>query len=405
MSTTATFRPQGGPVPSLDEDPFSSEILENPEPFQYRLREAGPVVFLPQYDVYAVGRYDEVHESLLNWQGLISGAGVGLNKPFRTPGLLHTDPPWHDAGRDVLLSILSARALRAMKEDCKQQAESLVDDLLAGHDSDDEVELDGYKDLGSVFPLRFFPSAAGIDGPGHENLLPYADHVFNSLGPRNDLVLKGEPQWEKLSGWASEKCTRDSVKPQSFGSEIFAAADRGDILEEQAPLLTRSLFSAGLDTSVYGISTMLYALAANPDQWTALRDQPSLARVAFDEAIRWESPFQMVFRTASSDVEIAGTTVPKGKKLLLCFAAANRDPRRWDNPERFDLSRDPSGHVAFGMGIHQCVGQHVARLEAESMLQALMRRVRHMELAGPVVRRHNNTLRGWGSIPLRIRLA
>lgn len=405
MSTTATFRAQGRPVPSLDDDPFSSEILENPVPFQDRLREAGPVVFLPQYDVYAVGRYEEVHQALLNWQGLISGSGVGLNKPFRTPGLLHTDPPRHDAGRDVLSSILSARALRTMKEDCKQQAMVFVDDLLAGNASNGEVEIDGYKDIGSVFPLRFFPAAAGVDGSGHENLLPYADHVFNSLGPRNDLVKKGEPKWEELAGWVTEQCSRDSLRPQSFGSEIFAAADRGEIMEEQAPLLTRSLFSAGLDTSVYGISSMLYALASSPGQWAALRDSPNRARVAFDEAIRWESPFQMVFREASTDVNISGAIIPAGKKLLLCFASANRDPRRWDNPERFDLSRDPSGHVAFGMGIHQCVGQHVARLEAESLLQALLSRVKHMELAGPVSRRHNNTLRGWAGMPLRIRMA
>ncbi|MFI1291786.1 cytochrome P450 [Streptomyces sp. NPDC020792] len=405
MSTTVASEAQGKSVPYLDDDPFSSEVLENPLPFQGRLREAGPVAFLSRYNVYAVGRYDEVHQALLNWQDLTSGSGVGLNKPWRTQGLLHTDPPRHDAGREVLSSILSARAVRTLKEDCKRYAESLVDDLLAGHAANGELEVDGYKDIASVFPLRFFSDAAGIGDAGRENLLPYADHVFNNLGPRNDLVIQGETRFPERSEWATRQCSRDSLKPQSFGSEIWAAADRGDIMHDQAPLLTRSLLSAGLDTTVYGLSAMLHAFATNPDQWAVLRDNPNLARVAFDEAIRWESPFQMVFRKASKDVTISGTVIPEGMKLLLCFAAANRDPRRWDNPDRFDLSRDPSGHVAFGMGIHQCVGQHVARLEAEALLQVLLGRVKHMKLAAPVSRRHNNTLRGWGAIPLRMRLS
>jgi cytochrome P450 len=84
------------------------------------------------------------------------------------------------------------------------------------------------------------------------------------------------------------------------------------------------------------------------------------------------------------------------------LGAANRDPRHWDHPDRFDLSRDPSGHVGFGMGIHQCVGQHVARLEAQALLAALTARVRSLELAGTPIRHHNNTLRAWASLPLRV---
>ena len=118
--------------------------------------------------------------------------------------------------------------------------------------------------------------------------------------------------------------------------------------------------------------------------------------------MRWESPVQTFFRTATTDVRIGEHVVPDGKKILMFLGAANRDPRRWADPDSFDLSRDPSGHVGFGMGIHQCVGQHVARLEAEALLTALARRVRGLELDGPTVRHHNNTLRAWESIPVRV---
>jgi cytochrome P450 len=146
---------------------------------------------------------------------------------------------------------------------------------------------------------------------------------------------------------------------------------------------------------------VLHALATHPDQWQRLRADPSLARVAFDEAVRWESPVQTFFRTANRDVDIDGTVVPDGRKVLFFLAAANRDPRRWTDPDAFDLSRDPSGHLGFGFGIHQCVGQHVARLEAEALLTALAARVERIEPAGPTRRHHNNTLRAFASLPLR----
>jgi cytochrome P450 len=112
---------------------------------------------------------------------------------------------------------------------------------------------------------------------------------------------------------------------------------------------------------------------------------------------------QTFFRTATVDVRVGDHVVTAGKKILMFLASANRDPRRWTDPDAFDLSRDPSGHVGFGMGIHQCVGQHVARLEAEALLTALARRVETIELAGPTRRHHNNTLRAWESIPVRVR--
>jgi hypothetical protein len=110
---------------------------------------------------------------------------------------------------------------------------------------------------------------------------------------------------------------------------------------------------------------------------------------------------QTFFRTTTAPIEIAGVSIPAERKVLMFLGAANRDPRRWSVPDRFDLDRDPSGHVGFGMGIHQCVGQHVARLEAVTVLDALLDRIETIELAGAPVRHLNNTLRGWERIPLR----
>ncbi|MCP2255195.1 hypothetical protein LY13_003969 [Prauserella aidingensis] len=402
--------PTLGRAPTIDVDPFCDEVLADPIPLQRELRAAGPVVHLSTYDILAFARYEQVHAALVDWQGFQSAAGVGLTnfrteQPWRPPSLLlEADPPHHDAPRRVLQKILSPRALRSLREKWFADAEELVDEVF-GH-GPRVVDIDAVTELTEAFPLRVFPDAVGIPQEGRENLLPYGDHLFNTFGPRNHLVEEGEPRAGDLLAWTSRQCRRDVLAPGGFGAEIWSAADRGDILVDQAPLIVRSLLSAGVDTTVHGLSAVLHAFATHPDQWARLRETPAAARVAFDEAVRWESPVQVFFRTATRDIEIGGRTVPEGHKILMFLGAANRDEQHWGaEADRFDLGRDPSGHVGFGMGIHQCVGQHVARLEAEALLTALARRVERLEPTGPPRRHLNNTLRSWESLPLRAHLA
>ena len=395
-----------------DVDPFSHQVLADPLPMHAALRDAAPVVYLSRYDVYALARYRDVHAALINWQDFQSAAGVGLSnfryeKPWRPPSLLlEADPPQHDAPRRVLSKILGPRALRRLRDGWFADAETLVDQVLSGAGS----EFDAVPALAEAFPLRVFPDAVGISPHGREHLLPYGNHAFNAFGPDNDLVAKGAATVARNSAYVGRQCARDALTPDGFGARIWAASDRGEITPAQAPLVVRSLLTAGVDTTVHGLSAVLYAFATHPEQWQRLRAEPSLVRVAFDEAVRWESPVQTFFRTATTELTIgAGTghpvAIPEGKKILMFLAAANRDPRHWADPDSFDLARDPSGHVGFGMGLHQCVGQHIARLESEALLSALARRVSSLELAGPIQREHNNTLRAWRSIPLRIRTA
>lgn len=393
-------------LPTLDVDPFSHEVLEDPTEFHEALREAGPVVHLPAVGVYAMGRYEEVHAALTNWQGFISSDGVGhlsfhRDDPWRPPSLLlETDPPQHDAPRRVLAEVLGPRTLTRLRDAWFADARALVDELVPP--GSDVVEIDAYADLAAVFPLRVFPDAVGLRAEGREDLLPYGTHLFNSFGPPNDLVEKGLADAPRLLRSVVDQCHREVLTDGGFGAAIWAAADRGEITHDQAPLVVRSLLSAGVDTTVQGLSALLYRLARHPEELARLRSRPALARSAFDEAVRVESPVQIFFRTASTDVEIGGTVIPAGQKILMFLASANTDPRRWVEPYRFDLTRDPSGHVGFGMGIHQCVGQHIARLESEAVVAALLDRVERIEMLPGARRAHNNTMRGWESLPLRL---
>jgi cytochrome P450 len=396
-------------IPHSDVDPFDLAVLADPYPMHAALRDAGPVVYLQRYDIYAMARYEQVHAALVNWQGFQSGAGVGManfrvEKPWRPPSLLlETDPPRHDAPRRVLSSLLGQRELRRLREQWFADARLLVEQVLA------EDEFDAVPALAEAYPLRVFPDAVGLGPDGRHHLIPYGNFLFNSFGPHNELVAAGEPTAPEHHSWVSAQCAREMLSPDGFGAQIWAAADRGEITAEQAPVVVRSLLSAGVDTTIHALSAILHALATHPAQWRRLREQPRLARVAFEEAIRWAAPVQTFFRTATTDVAVhdgAETSiVPDGKKILMFLSSANRDPRHWSDPDAYDLGRDPSGHLGFGFGIHQCVGQHIARLEAEALLAALIERVATIELTGPGEPMLNNTVRGWTSLPVRVRRA
>jgi cytochrome P450 len=201
--------------------------------------------------------------------------------------------------------------------------------------------------------------------------------------------------------WVMESCKRENLSPGGWGMAVYEAADRGDCSAEEAERLVRSFLTAGVDTTVNGIANMIHAFALHPGQWQRLRDEPTLAKRAFEESLRWDGTVQTFFRTSARDVEVEGNRIAEGSKVLLFLAAANRDPRRWDKAEAFDIKRSTSGHVGFGFGIHQCLGQMVARLEAEAVLAALIPRVDRIELAGPVERRLNNTLHAIAHLPVR----
>jgi cytochrome P450 len=383
-------------------DPFSHAFLRDPYPHHERLREAGPVVWLEQYGIWTMARHQEVRDALTDWQTYCSSAGVGLSDfrkepPWRPPSIiLEADPPLHTRTRAVLTRILSPAAINVLRTTFEREAELLIARLV------DEREFDGIADLTEPYPLKVFPDAVGISGDGRENLLPYGNMVFNSFGPRNDLFDKAMAHAGPVRDWIMSKCSRAALSPDGLGMQIFRAVDSGELTEAEAGMLVRSFLSAGIDTTVYGLGNALYCFASHPAQWTILRDNPKLARNAFEEVLRFEAPVQTFFRTTTRPVEVSGVRLGEGEKVLLFLAAANRDPRRWDKPDTFDINRRAAGHMTFGTGIHGCVGQAVARLESEAILGALARRVAAIELAGTPSWRLNNTLRGLDTLPLRV---
>ena len=390
-------------IPALDIDPFCQAFFDDPYPAHAAMRDAGPVVYLPRYDIHAVARYDDVRGMLMDWGSYTSARGVGISdfakeKPWRLPSLLlEVDPPLHDRTRKLMDKVLSPAAVRALRDAFAVAADTLVDDLLK------RGSFDAVRDLAEAYPLTVFPDAIGMPPENRRFLLPYGNMVFNSFGPRNAFFDAALADAEPVLAWVQAQSRRESLSSSGFGATIHAAVDTGEFTEAEAEVLVRSLLTAGVDTTVNGLCAAVYCLARFPAKFEQLRADPSLARAAFEEAVRLESPVQTFFRTTTRAVTIGEETIPEGTKVLMFLGAANRDPRRWEQPDEYDITRRNAGHVGFGTGIHGCVGAVLARLEGELVLGALARKVRSIEIAGEPRRRYNNTLRGMASLPIQIR--
>ena len=401
MSQPALARHPSAGVPPSSLDPFSVDFLRNPFPAHEALRETGPIVWLEKYGAYAAARHAEVRQILNDPVTFCSGRGVGLSdfqreKPWRPPSLLlERDPPEHDRARGVLNRALSATVMRSLRGRFAGAADELAEGL-AG-----KVRFDAVTDCAEVYPMMVLPDAIGLSDQGREHLLPYAATVFNMFGPDNDLRRAAVAQMAPHVEWISSQCKREALTDDGIGAAIHAGADAGKVTRQEAELLVRSLLSAGFDTTVHGLGAAMRQLALNPDQFAALRANPMKARAAFEEAVRLETPVQTFFRTTTREVEIGATTIPEGEKLLMLLGAANRDPRKWPDPDRYDIDRPTTGHVAFGAGVHMCVGQLLARLEGETLLGAFARVFASIEPDGEPTPLLNNTLRGWVRMPVK----
>lgn len=392
-------------APALDFDMFSPEVMADPDRYDALVRDTAPAVALTRHGVWAVGGHEDVHAVFSDWETFSSASGTGFanikrGETWRTPSLvLESDPPEHTKYRRIMNRILSPAVLRTLRADFTATAERIVDAAL------DRGTIDLATDLAEAFPFTALPDAVGFRTEDRINLLIYSELNFNAMGTKNALYHAARERAEPIIDWVADNCRRAALAPDGLGAAIYAIADEGDLTEDEAALLIRIFISAGIDTTINGIGFALQELVQNPEQWAKLRADPSLARSAFDEGLRLRAPSPYIGRTTTRTTQIGGVTIGPEEKVILFIAAANRDPRRWENPDRFDITRKASGHLAFGFGVHACVGQMMARMEAEILIGTIARKVARIEPLGDPVYQRINWLRGLASLPVRLERA
>ncbi|MFL6160011.1 MAG: cytochrome P450 [Marmoricola sp.] len=388
-----------GAVPSYRANLFSPASSTDPYPHYRRLRELGPVVWLPRHRVYAITSYDACKSVLLDAKNFVSGQGVGLNPVVNRLGrhtTLNSDGEDHARRRKLVAPRMTPRALQTMREQIETMAASVVDEAVA------RGEVDGVADLARALPLGIVPDLVGWPTDQREHLLRWAGATFDSLGPVNATTVRTMFSSLGMLRFAKRIARSGDVLPGSLGDDALRAAAAGTISDKEGVALMIDYLAPSLDTTISGIASALHLLATHPDQWQLLRADPSLIPNAANEALRFEAPIRGFSRKVAADVAIGGTTVPRGSRVLVLYASANRDELAWEEPDVFDISRDASAQLAFGRGSHSCAGQGLARLETETLLAALVDRVERIEPVGSPTWVRNNLIRCHASLPLRL---
>lgn len=385
-------------IPTSDVDLYTDEALAEPYGHYRALRDQGPVVWLSRHEVFAVSRYADVRDVLERPAEFCSGQGVGLNAVINAMGqgtTLMTDGDAHRRLRSVVGRPLTPSAVADLRPEAAVLAGALADRLVAGG------TFDAVTELAEVLPATWVPDLLGWPADGRDRLLAWAAATFDSLGPDNDRTAAAGADLLEMVTYAQAVAT--TPRPAgSMAAGIQEAVARGDLDEAQCPFAIVDYLGPSLDTTVAALGNAIWLFARHPDQWAQLRREPERLKQAFNEVLRLETPISGFTRVTTQDAEVDGVVIPEGARVLVGFASANRDERRWDDPEAFDITRNSAGHVGFGHGEHACVGMGLARLEGAAVLGALAERVAGFELVAPAVRKPNNLIRSFASLPIRI---
>ena len=383
-------------IPSVDGDLYADETIRDSRPLFARIRDAGPVVWLPRNRLHAIGRFDDVRAALRDDATFISGRGVAANPIANRLGrgtTLNSDGDVHDRRRRILMRSLGAKALAEVQGTIDADAERLIDDLVT------RESFDAVADFGAGLPVAVVATLVGVRAD-HTRMLEWAAATFDALGPTN---RRGRAQMRTALGLYgyTRRLTRKNVAPGSWAASVFDARDRGEIGTAEARSLVIDFVAPALDTTILGSAYLLLMLARHPEAWETVRSDPSLIPAAVVEAVRLAAPVRVFTRYVARDTEVDGTPLPKGSRVAILYGSANRDERRFPDPDRFDLRRDDATHLGWGNGPHTCVGIHLAKLEMLALLRAMVPRVARIE-AGTPEPLMNNTLQGIAALPARL---
>lgn len=382
-------------APVVDADLYAHETLADSRELFARIRDAGPVVWLPRNRMYAMGRFDDVRAALRDDGLFRSGHGVAANpvtNALARDTTLNSDDEVHTARRRVLMRSLGAKAIAEIEPQLAREAGDLVGELLRRR------QFETVRDFASRLPLSVVASLVGTRG-GTDRLLRWAAATFEALGPMNLRALRTMPRSLGLYLY-SRRVRPGAVAPGSWAASVFAAQERGELTADEARALVIDFVAPALDTTILATTSLLWELGRAPEVWDDVRADPALIPAAVVEAVRVGSPIRGFTRRLARDHELGGVVLPRGARVAVLFGAANLDETRFPDPERFDVRRADATHLGWGNGPHTCVGIHLAKLEMRTLLQAMAPEVERITVGRPVALR-NNTLQGIAHLPAR----
>ncbi|MBV8715682.1 MAG: cytochrome P450 [Chloroflexi bacterium] len=383
--------------------PLLVQFRENPYPLYQFLLASAPVQWNDTLGAWTLARYADVVASLTDARFSADRTRQDLPELAESyqfaKSMLVSDPPDHTRLRALVQKAFTPR----MVEQLRPRIIAIVGELL-----DRIAQRDGAFDVIADFahplPVVVIAELLGVPAEDRVRFSEWSAVLAASLDPlvSEDLANRVPGARDAVDAYLRGIIAERRKQPRSdLISALVAAEERGDVLSEpELVVMCRLLLIAGHETTVNLIGNGTKALLRHPDQFAKLREDPGLITSAIEELLRYDSPVQMTGRIATEPVQFDGHTVQPGEWILPLLGAANHDPAQFADPERLDLTRNPNAHVAFGRGIHFCLGAPLARLEGQVAIGALVRRFPSLALAGEPVRRKQITLRGLQSLPV-----
>lgn len=394
-------------------NPFLPEFHANPYPTYHYLRSSDPIhrsflgawVLTRYVDVKAVLRdpcfsVDKLSTHLKDKSYYLKQQrDLNTLTQVTSKWLIFLEPPDHTRLRKLVSKAFTSGVVERQRPDIQNIVDELIDKV------EDKEVMDIISDLASPLPVTVIAKMLGVPAEDCSQLKQWSNDVSHILDPLlsletyehlNQVVVEFKEYFRGLFAERRKRPKEDLI------SALIAASEQGDKLSEDEMLSTCTLlFFAGEETTVDTIGNGILALLRHPDQMEKLKREPAIIQSAVEELLRYDSPVQHTQRIATENVEIGGKTIRAGDKVVVCLAAANRDPAQFPDPDRLDLTRRENCHLAFLDGIHSCLGAALARLNSQIAINTLVQRLPDIKLQKDTLEwRKNVVLRGLKSLPV-----
>ena len=413
---------------SVDYDPLSPTTWDDPYPVYRALRDDAPVHHAPQTDIYCLSRYDDVvfafkspelfssRTALLAMSG-DRWKGLGLRDVFEiarfavrsranplrfrsTPpeGLITSDPPRHDVLRAIVNRGFTPRRIQVLEDRMREITAACMAKLGRRED------FDAIRDLAIPLPVTIIAEMLGVAPERQEDFKRWSDELISAISgsQRNEKIGALLRAMGELNAYLRPIVAERRRRPADDLISVLVDPRHEDTLSEQdVSQFIALILVAGNETTTHLIGNAVTALLDHPEQIARVQTDPGLVPSLIEETLRYDTPVQVILRTTTREVKVAGTAIPAGANVALLIGSANRDERVFEEPDRFDVARDTKRHIAFGFGVHFCLGASLARLEAHVALEALvpeLPRLRRRDAATTLV--DSFMVRGPKSLPL-----